>query len=63
MKPSIFFGVGKLFPLSDKSCEYIVYSGFIYPLLQVTLEECLVWRIHLVGSDGLLVILSLDVIF
>ena len=27
------------------------------------LEEYLVWRILLVGSDGILVILSLDVIF
>ena len=33
------------------------------PLLQVTLEEFLEWRIHLVGSDGILVILSLDVSF
>ena len=33
------------------------------PLLQVILEEYLVWRILLVGSDGILAPLSLDVIF
>ena len=32
-------------------------------MLQVMLEEYLVWRILLVGSDGILAILSLDVIF
>ena len=37
-------------------------QGYL-PLLQVTLEEYLVWRILLVGSDEILVILSLDVIF
>jgi hypothetical protein len=38
---------------SSKSCEYIVYSGFILPLLQVHLEQVgLVWRILLVGTDG-----------
>jgi hypothetical protein len=41
------------FSQSGKSCEYIVYSGFILPLLQVHLEQvCLVWRILLVGTDG-----------
>jgi hypothetical protein len=45
--------LGSLFSQSGKSCEYIVYSGFILPLLQVLLEQIgLVWRILLVGTDG-----------
>jgi hypothetical protein len=37
---------------SGKSCECIVYSGSILPLLQVHLEHVgLVWRILLVGTN------------
>ena len=32
IKPSIFLGVRRVFPLSDKSCEYIVYSGLFTPV-------------------------------
>jgi hypothetical protein len=46
-----------------KSCEYIMYSGFILPLLQVHLEQLgLVWKILLMGTDGFSY-RSLDVYF
>ena len=48
--------------LSDKSCEYIVYSGFALPLLQVE-ELALCGGFLLVGTDGILVSFPLDVLF
>jgi hypothetical protein len=53
IKPIIILESRKIYFQSGKSCEYIVYSGFILPLLQVHLEQIgLVWRILLVGTDG-----------
>jgi hypothetical protein len=53
IKPIIILESWEIYSQSGKSCEYIVYSGFILPLLQVHLEQIdLVWRILLVGTDG-----------
>jgi hypothetical protein len=53
IKPIIILESRKIYSQSGKSCEYIMYSGFILPLLQVHLEQIgLVWRILLVGTDG-----------
>jgi hypothetical protein len=53
IKPIIILESREIYSPSDKSCEYIVYSGFILPLLQVHLEQIgLVWRILLVSTYG-----------
>jgi hypothetical protein len=52
IKPIIILESQEIYFQSGKSCEYIVYSWFILPLLQVHLEQIgLVWRILLVGTN------------
>jgi hypothetical protein len=39
IKPIIILESQEIYSQLGKSCEYIVYSGFILPLLQVHLEQ------------------------
>jgi hypothetical protein len=48
----MFLESQEIYSRLGKSCEYIVYSRFILPVLQVHLEQLgPMWRILLVGTD------------